>query len=177
LLYTTPSPLFIAELSSAKEAGFFCAGCVNGSVTESDSCGLRMTLYSTIILLGLTLLTNNVSGQDARKVVVEGFVRDAQTLEFLIGADIALDGVSVASTNQRGYFTFTSRSGSHVVEARMLGYGRERKTLLIDKNHSELSLFFDLSVETIPLEGVLVIGEHQSRLYVFKKFRTICGLS
>ena len=126
---------------------------------------MKRVLLVIILLAGVLSLsvgraaTSPVPGEAAKRYTINGYVRDAQSGERLIGAAV-LDTVSRqgAVTNTAGFYTLTLSAGKHVLQAAYVGY-HPSDYQTIDLVHDTL-LAFELKSNT-RLEEVTVLG-HQS---------------
>ena len=71
-------------------------------------------------------ITATTSDDNARTISVNGYIRDKQTHEPLIGATISVEGQPLGTvTNGIGYYTLTLRKGEYTLIFSYLGYRRE----------------------------------------------------
>ncbi|MEY5052314.1 MAG: hypothetical protein RIS78_867, partial [Bacteroidota bacterium] len=111
------------------------------------------------ILLGLFLLTTNLSAQ-VRRSTLSGYVRDAQTGEMLVGASLWLPEIqSGTSTNAYGFYSLTLSPGSYNLQISYVGF--QTRTLRLDLDSSR-----GLNFEMQPLndlQEIQVVDDRISR--------------
>jgi hypothetical protein len=81
-----------------------------------------------LVVFGLLICVTGVDALAQRGASINGFVRDAETGETLILANVVLNGSTLgAATNTSGYYTITGLpAGDYVVLASYLGYTSSR---------------------------------------------------
>ncbi|MBB6501529.1 TonB-dependent receptor [Pedobacter cryoconitis] len=89
-------------------------------------------LYLIPLLIFLTIFKINAQ----TKHTISGYVKDAGTGEQLIGATIRVEGITNVSTttNEYGFFSLTTQSGSYKLLIGSVGYIIDSRTLNLDKN-------------------------------------------
>lgn len=111
------------------------------------------------ILLGLFLLTTNLSAQ-VRRSTLSGYVRDAQTGEMLVGASLWLPEIqNGTSTNAYGFYSLTLSPGSYNLQISYVGF--QTRTLRLDLDSSR-----GLNFEMQPLndlQEIQVVDDRISR--------------
>lgn len=110
----------------------------------------------------LLLLFACVGAAHAQSASVSGFVRDAESGETLLLANVILRGTQIGTaTNTSGYYTLPNlRPGSYTVVCTYLGY--ERRVIEITVAEAEAQrLDIDLEVENIRGQEVVVSGERE----------------
>ncbi|MGQ9816422.1 MAG: TonB-dependent receptor [bacterium] len=110
-------------------------------------------------LLALILATALLFGAEYGKIT--GRVRDAETGEPLIGADVIVEGTELgASTDEKGdYVILYVPAGTYVVTASYLGYDPFTYTQVIVNADQTTNLNFRLKPTVIEVEKVTVIAE------------------
>ncbi len=106
----------------------------------------------TLLVLGLPL-------QAMAQGTISGTVRDANTLEPLIGAQIVIPALTMGSvTDFDGVYTIPSVPvGTHVVEVRYIGYRTMSETVTVAAGQT-VTLDVDLSETAINLDEIVVTG-------------------
>ena len=108
-----------------------------------------------IFITGLLFL----SGANAR-VTVSGYVRDAASGEFLIGANvITLDGKKGTTTNEYGFYSLSLETGEYELVFSYLGYSSISIPLSIEKDRS---LNVELEESLFQLEDVTISTLHNN---------------
>jgi len=89
--------------------------------------------YSLLVILMALTLPAFVSGQ---KFTVSGYVKDAQTGETLIGANVfdASDPSLGTSANDYGFYSLRLAPGAHTIRISYLGYQDKEVQIDLDKN-------------------------------------------
>ena len=88
------------------------------------------------------------------KFTLNGYVRDAESGESLIGATIYINQISAGTiTNPYGFYSITLDKGSYNVDFRYIGYNTISRELELSDN---LKVDIELSSLDIELEGVIV---------------------
>lgn len=96
--------------------------------------------FSSLLLFYLLIISflDVVSAQPVKRVVVNGYVKDSQTGEVLIGATVFVEELAQgAVTNSYGFYSITVPVGSYVVQYGYLGYAIEKVKMKIDGNHNQ----------------------------------------
>ncbi|MGY0037134.1 carboxypeptidase-like regulatory domain-containing protein [Pedobacter sp. NJ-S-72] len=89
-------------------------------------------LYLIPLLILLTICKTNAQ----TKHTISGYVKDAQTGEQLIGTTIKVEGPAnvSATSNEYGFFSLTTISGSYKLLIGSVGYVIDTRTVNLDKN-------------------------------------------
>jgi hypothetical protein len=119
----------------------------------------KLTTYFFIFFL----LFNNVStafSQSTAKHTVSGYIKDAKTGEFLIGASVYSEElIKGATTNTYGFYSLTLPAGKHTIVVKFLGYEVQKKQI-------DLKADFKYNV-SLNLEGItgkeVVISDERGR--------------
>ena len=111
-------------------------------------------------LLVLALIIN-ISSSYAQNGQLSGFVRDAKTLEPLIGVAVRLDGTSIGGvTDVKGFYTIQNiPSKSYNIEASYVGYKNETRYNFVIKSGGNPELNFEMEEATNSLEEVVVVAK------------------
>lgn len=122
------------------------------------------TQFNRIILwitLGLNLLAGSVLAQ-ANYGRMNGFLRDAETGEPLLYANVSLKNTGIGSaSNNAGYYIITNiPPGEYTLQVMMMGYAREEKQVTViaglENRHD-----FELRPVSIEGEEVIITGDRQ----------------
>ncbi len=98
------------------------------------------------------LISNQLFSQD--KITLNGYVRDAESGESLIGATVYINEISSGTiTNPYGFFSITLEDGTYNVDFRYIGYKTISRELELSDN---LKVDIELSSLDIELQGVIV---------------------
>ncbi len=107
-----------------------------------------MLLFSTLIVA-----QNNVT--------INGFIRDAETGEALIGANVYIPGQTYgAATNQYGFYSFTLPEGTYKVLFHFVGYTKKEIELTLSKNQAQ---DMELKPERLETEVIIVSAEKEDQ--------------
>lgn len=99
-------------------------------------------------------------GTVADNATVNGYVRDSETGETLVGATIMLDGTGVGTiTNKSGYYSLSDiKPGSYTIVFSFLGYERLEMQISLKKRESR-RIDVELDPEAVRLDEVVVEGD------------------
>ncbi|MBQ1697671.1 MAG: carboxypeptidase-like regulatory domain-containing protein [Bacteroidales bacterium] len=103
----------------------------------ADILGLEYVRAEKQIILKPRKLTVNTEQPDnnARTISINGYIRDKQTHEPLIGATISVEGQPLGTaSNGIGYYTLTLKKGEYTLIFSYLGYRREYVTTTLTGN-------------------------------------------
>lgn len=112
---------------------------------------IKVTLFTALF----TLLLQTIYAQTG---IINGIVTtDGQPVEF---AQVIIEKTTYgATTNHQGKFTIDKIPfGNYQITASYIGYASLIKEFTIDKNKPEINLDFNLTEQTMELEGVVVTG-------------------
>ncbi|MDX2432635.1 MAG: TonB-dependent receptor, partial [Bacteroides sp.] len=116
---------------------------------------MRFSLAYTGILLLITL--SSPALELSGKAVINGHVRDADTGEELIGANVAiLESGKGTITNSYGFYSLSLSTGFYTVVCSYVGYVTQSFPLQLGE---DIELNFELSESTMELEEVTVSAE------------------
>lgn len=105
----------------------------------------------TILLLCLSF------GIFAQKYTVSGYIKDARTGEFLLGANAYLkENMKGAQSNLYGYYALTADKGSYTFVVSYMGYQEYTQTIDLNQN---LKINVELQEKVITTKEVVVTGE------------------
>ncbi|MCJ7627730.1 MAG: TonB-dependent receptor, partial [Longimicrobiales bacterium] len=123
-------------------------------MSEVRSC--RLTLFLLLLTLAWPGGPFGTSGLSAQRGVVGGVVVAANTLEPLVGAQIAIDGTTLGGlTNETGRFLIEGVPGTEVtLRVVMLGYG----AAVVQARVGQTDLRILLGQSTIQLDELIVTG-------------------
>jgi len=113
---------------------------------------LRVLLTGAMLLLMASSLVAQTAGK------ISGVVKDQQTGEALVGANIAVTGTKMgAITDAEGsYFILNIPAGKYDIQASMVGYGRViEKGVIVNSNRTTVT-DFRLSAAAIEQEAVII---------------------
>ncbi len=94
----------------------------------------------------------------SQRITISGSVREAQTLEPIIGAVVTIGESSVA-TNNSGFYALKTDSGNQTLIASFLGY---RTDTLQIRAIKDTTININLEVQATEIEQVVVVGENGS---------------
>lgn len=108
--------------------------------------------FAVIILL-LFLSISVVS----QRYTISGYIKDKQTGEELIGANLIVDGTGYgATTNTYGFYTLTLPEGTYNIRFTYIGYKDLEKSLKLNKN---ISINAELESSAFLTDEVVIIGQ------------------
>jgi len=117
---------------------------------------MKKILLNLLILTGFVLFTQAIYAQTG----IKGTVRDSQTRETLIGANVVIQGTTTgASTNLNGSFTIEIAAGTYTLEVSYIGY--EALTVdatVTDGSYTDLGTI-KLEASAIGIAGVSIIAD------------------
>ena len=124
------------------------------------------------LILITSLILPEIFGQQ-KNFIISGFIKDAVSGEFLVGANILLykDTIDVklppltgCSTNRFGYFIIPSLNpGNYFLVARFIGYRTFVTEIYLSNKKPIENLSVELTPEDIQLEEVIVKGEKKEK--------------
>jgi hypothetical protein len=99
--------------------------------------------------------------QQPAKFTINGYVKDASTGEYLIGANVYVkETMKGVQTNQYGYFALPIAKGSYTLIISYLGYMEYSEKINLDQN---LKINITLQKKVITAKELLVIGEKEDK--------------
>ena len=114
-----------------------------------------MSLRVSFVIL-LVIFCQQLFAQE--KYSISGYVRDASTGEYLIGATVLvqeLPGVG-SSTNTYGFYSITLEKGEYTLVINFLGLSPQTRKITLDK---DLELDFNLEENSTQLNEVVISAE------------------
>lgn len=109
----------------------------------------------TLLLLLFTVLCS-ANAQSGPRLTISGYVKDANTGEALIGANVFVkETLKGTSTNVYGYYVLNVETGPITLVASFIGYEDQVRTLTVEK---DLKLNITLSPKAIQGKEVEVVG-------------------
>lgn len=122
--------------------------------------GRSMALFFTGFLLFFSLSAQEKSPPGA-KFTISGYVREANTGEYLPGANVFVkEQMKGASTNQYGFYSITLEKGKYTLVASFLGYDDFTATVDLSKNTWQN---ISLAPKAIMTREVEIVGEREDR--------------
>ena len=117
---------------------------------------MKRNLLSLSILAGLVLFTQAIFAQTG----IKGVVRDSQTRETLIGANVVIQGTTTgASTGMEGDFTIEVSPGTYTLEVSYTGYDKLTiEATVTDGSYTDLGAI-KLNASAIGIAGVSIIAD------------------
>ena len=116
------------------------------------------------ILISILLFALNISSiiaqapdLDPKKITISGYIKDVETGEDLIGANIFVkDKLTGTSTNAYGFYSITILQGEHTFIFSFIGYNDVEKILYLQK---DTILNIELSPINQNINAVIITGE------------------
>ncbi|MDP3831906.1 MAG: TonB-dependent receptor, partial [Ignavibacteriaceae bacterium] len=116
-----------------------------------------MKIIFVISMLLLVVMSARVSAQE--KFTLSGFVRDSESGEELLQANISIPKTSSGVvTNEYGFYSFTVAKGSYSVRFSYLGYKTFETIISLDKN---IRLDVALQPSSVELNEIVVTGRRE----------------
>lgn len=119
------------------------------------------------ILLFLLILSNILVAE----TTIKGYIKDKQTNEIIVGAAIVKEGFGIAVSDSSGFYSLKLNTGKHTLTAKMLGYKPEVKTITVEEDEEEITLFFYLKPQPIEIEKVTVFGDKFTETEKYKTYQ------
>lgn len=127
-----------------------------------DQLNLTYTIVQKqIILKPLEKQTPHTNRRSIHLYTINGYVTDSSSGDYLIGANIYIDGQLKAFSNELGYFTVKTTKGIHQLKIQYTGYKSFLKTL---KVHSDTFIKAKLSIEPQTLDIIVVTAKNNNSL-------------
>jgi hypothetical protein len=118
---------------------------------------MKRNLLIILLLLGVAL-------QAQEKFTISGVVTDLNSGETLLGATVYIKGTSIGTvTNQYGFYSLTTETGSKEIVFSFLGYETKIENIELNEN---LSLNFSLDESSDELEEVVIKANDKERLNI-----------
>ncbi len=94
---------------------------------------------------------------DAQRYTISGYIKDKQTGEELIGANLIIEGTNFgATTNTYGFYNITIPAGKYNLLYSFIGYKEERKAIELNSN---ITINIELESSAFMTEEVVVTGQ------------------
>ncbi|MFA4851437.1 MAG: TonB-dependent receptor [Bacteroidales bacterium] len=120
-----------------------------------------MMKRSILISIYTFLLTFFSNAQQPAKFTINGYVKDASTGEYLMGANVYVkETMKGVQTNQYGYFALSIEKGSYTLIVSYLGYMEYSEKINMDQN---LKINITLQKKVITAKELLVTGEKEDK--------------
>ena len=111
------------------------------------------------LLVSLLYLTNCLPAVAQPKLVLNGYIRDAENGEALIGATVFIKEINNGSvSNVYGFYSVALAPGSYTATYNYLGYHTVSKTITLSQN---MQVDIDLVLERAQLEEIVVEAEEE----------------
>ena len=111
-------------------------------------------MRSIFIILCLFLASNSY-GQE--NITLNGYVKDAQSGETLIGATVFIPSLAVGvATNEYGFYALKVDAGTYTIEYSYLGYDTQKIELNIQ---SSVTQDIELKEESLEVEEIVIVAE------------------
>jgi hypothetical protein len=105
-------------------------------------------------LLVTTLLVTSLAARSQEKVTLNGYVKDADNGEELIGVTIYIPQLKAGTvTNDYGFYALTVPKGTYEVQYSYIGYKLQSSTLELTR---DISLNIDLPIEAEMMQEVVI---------------------
>lgn len=129
-------------------------------VVRSKGIQSLMNQYFKYIVLGLMLIS--IAFGQSRYGRINGFLRDAETGEPLLYANVSLKNTGIgAASNNSGYFIITNiPPGQYTLQIRMMGYDHTEKEISVVSGLEE-RLDFEINPTFIEGQEIVVTGDRQ----------------
>lgn len=117
----------------------------------------RITLFLSCLLF----LTSFAQAQQTPKYTISGYVKDASTGEYLIGANVYVkETMKGARTNQYGYFALTIEKSLYTFVVSYMGYAEYSDKINLTQN---IILNITLQEKVITKKEVVITGEKEDK--------------
>jgi len=122
---------------------------------------MRILYTQYLILLLLNTGFNSLAGVDPDiRYIVSGYVKDGETGEELIGANIIVKGdIKGTVTNHYGFYSISLPPGNYTLQYSYIGYNKEEISVRLDRN---VSVNIELTEQIRELNEVTVSAEGQN---------------
>ncbi len=110
------------------------------------------------VLLGVITISHNLQAQDKdNRYSISGYVKDANTGEALIGANVYIkETLKGVQTNQYGYYSLSVEGGSITLMSSFIGFNDFIFPVVLDK---DLRVNIDLKNKAIETQEVVITGD------------------
>ncbi|MCE9538534.1 MAG: TonB-dependent receptor, partial [Bacteroidetes bacterium] len=104
---------------------------------------------------------SDLYAQEKTKYTISGYVKDAGTGEYSIGANVYIrELLKGANSNQYGFYSITVEKGTYHLVVSYLGYENYIKEIVLDK---DIRLNVDMRSEVITTQEVEVVSEKSDK--------------
>ena len=119
----------------------------------------RIGLRKPLLLILLLIFTNSLLAQ--QKFTISGYVKEAATGEFLMGANVYLkENLKGTSSNQYGFYSLTVEKGTYTLVISYLGFVDKVIPINLDK---DLRINTVLESKSIQSKEVVIEGERKDQ--------------
>ena len=114
---------------------------------------------TTYILLGFVTISQFIQAQTAQYFTISGYVRNKETGENILGANIfSIINKTGTTTNEYGFYSITLPKGKVSLQYSYVGYDTQNKTIELSSN-IKLNIELNASKE---LDEVIVYGKRSN---------------
>lgn len=118
---------------------------------------MKKAIRLLIFFFTLIIISQHSKAQSDAKYTISGYIKDKQTGETLIGANVYLKETKKGTvTNNYGYFSLTAEIGSYTVVCSYLGYKNLEIAVDLIKNQQ---ISFELESNAITTDEIVITGE------------------
>ena len=118
----------------------------------------------SIIVLAILFLAGTIHAQPTgkkEKITINGYVKDGQSGETLIGASVFVTGLGTGTnTNEYGFYSISLPKGTYTLDFSYLGFETQSKTIELIEN---IALDIELKEKSEELVEVVVTSEAEDR--------------
>jgi hypothetical protein len=120
-----------------------------------------LSFYRLFLFIGVLLTAPVYLYAEPAKFTVSGYVKDAQTGEFLIGANVYLKEIlKGATTNVYGFYSITVEPGEYTLIVSYIGYKEFSQKIILDK---DLRISATMESDAVTTEEVEITGEREDQ--------------
>lgn len=113
------------------------------------------------IFFTICLFLSLISGANAQKYTISGYVKDAASGEFLIGANVYLkELMKGTTTNTYGFYSITVNEGNYEFVASFVGFKDYSEKIKLDKN---IKINVSLDPNVITTSEVVISSEREDK--------------
>jgi hypothetical protein len=114
-----------------------------------------------IVAFLITVFASSAPAQNPARFTLSGYVKDAQTGEYLIGANVYIkELLKGTSTNQYGFYSITIDKGDYTLVASFLGYKEFSQPVKLDKN---IRINIELQDAAFITKEIVITGEREDK--------------
>ena len=119
---------------------------------------LKKILFAVILLF---LCCYNCYCQQTAKFTISGFVKDATSGEYLMGANVYIkENMKGTQTNQYGYFSLTLDKGTYTFIVSFMGFNNDTEKINLNQN---LKINTSLQEKVITKKELVITGEKDDK--------------